>query len=279
MGRGSLYDIIHDANYPLAFPLVMKLSIDILKGLQFIHSSGFVHRDMKYVPLLLPLFHPPPSSPSQSKINRSLNLLVDSNWNMKIADFGLSCAKAQASTSNTQVSLLWTAPEILLQEPNCYSERSDLYAYVTERGDGKWEGKEKGRGNKNSIWLIGSESYSGRCWHARIRSTRSTARPSTTPSSQVTNSFPSSCHYPEGQTDKSQIGKRPQIESTWDEQYATGMIAMWAPKVADRPSVREARLKLEAITIPSMDRMTSFSFSEGSSGYATYKREQDERGK
>ena len=54
MGRGSLYDIIHDANYPLAFPLVMKLSIDILKGLQFIHSSGFVHRDMKYV-LPLPL--------------------------------------------------------------------------------------------------------------------------------------------------------------------------------------------------------------------------------
>ena len=142
---------------------------------------------------------------------------------------------------------------------------------------GGGRGQERGRGNKNSRWLIGSESYSGRCWHARIRSTRSTARPSTTPSSQVTNSFPSSCHYPEGQTDKSQIGKRPQIESTWDEQYATGMIAMWAPKVADRPSVREARLKLEAITIPSMDRMTSFSFSEGSSGYATYKREQDEK--
>lgn len=48
MSRGSLYDIIYDPYIALPFSLVVKLSIDILKGLQFIHSSGFIHRDMKY---------------------------------------------------------------------------------------------------------------------------------------------------------------------------------------------------------------------------------------
>lgn len=53
---------------------------------------------------------------------------MDTNWNIKIADFGLSCAKNHTS-SDAQCSLLWTSPEILSQEPNCYSEKSDLYAY------------------------------------------------------------------------------------------------------------------------------------------------------
>lgn len=59
---------------------------DTLKGLQFIHSAGFVHRDLK-----------------------SPNLLVDRSWNVKISDFGLSCLKTKSDTE-AQISLLWTAP-------------------------------------------------------------------------------------------------------------------------------------------------------------------------
>lgn len=62
------------------------------------------------------------------RIIRSPNLLVDANWTIKIADFGLSCAKSQI-TDDVQISLLWTAPEILMREKNCYSEKSDVYRY------------------------------------------------------------------------------------------------------------------------------------------------------
>ena len=37
------------------------------KGMHFLHSSGIVHRDLK-----------------------SLNLLLDSKWNVKVSDFGLT---------------------------------------------------------------------------------------------------------------------------------------------------------------------------------------------
>ena len=59
---------------------------------------------------------------------------MDKNWNIKIADFGLSCAKGHAS-GGEQVSLLWTAPEVLQQEQNCYSDKSDVYRYEEEQKD------------------------------------------------------------------------------------------------------------------------------------------------
>eukprot|EP00026_Physarum_polycephalum_P000443 Phypoly_transcript_00444.p1 GENE.Phypoly_transcript_00444~~Phypoly_transcript_00444.p1 ORF type:complete len:909 (-),score=141.61 Phypoly_transcript_00444:1068-3794(-) len=106
MSRGSLYDLLRDQNMEIPFNLSVRMAIDCLKGLQFIHSAGFVHRDLK-----------------------SPNLLVDKSWNIKIADFGLSCGKQQAS-EEVQVSLLWTAPEILKLEKNCYTERSDMYSFA-----------------------------------------------------------------------------------------------------------------------------------------------------
>lgn len=63
--------------------------LDVLKGLQFIHSAGLLHRDLK-----------------------SPNLLVDRKWTLKIADFGLSVAKHQQN-DDAQISLLWTAPGII----------------------------------------------------------------------------------------------------------------------------------------------------------------------
>lgn len=105
MARGSLYDVLQNDKLQLPFPLLRNMIVDVLKGLQFIHSAGIIHRDLK-----------------------SPNLLVDKNWTIKIADFGLSCAKAD-SKDDAQISLLWTAPEVLLQEKACYSEKSDIYSF------------------------------------------------------------------------------------------------------------------------------------------------------
>ena len=43
------------------FGLVLKLAYQAAKGMHFLHSSGIVHRDLK-----------------------SLNLLLDAKWNVKV---------------------------------------------------------------------------------------------------------------------------------------------------------------------------------------------------
>lgn len=105
MPRGSLHDIIHNDRITLPLPLIRNMALDVLKGLHFIHSAGFIHRDLK-----------------------SPNLLVDRSWNIKIADFGLSALKTD-SCSDAQVSLLWTAPEVLMKRAGCYTEKSDVYSF------------------------------------------------------------------------------------------------------------------------------------------------------
>lgn len=62
-----------------------------------------------------------------------------------------------------------------------------------------------------------------------------------------------------------EIGKRPEISQNWDDQFTEIMAHCWAPKPEARPTVREARMKLESIA-PSVERMSSYSISS-SSGY------------
>lgn len=85
--------------------LCYKLSIDGAKGMLYLHTLNppLIHRDIK-----------------------SPNLLIDDNWNAKIADFGLS-RYLDDRTRSKAGSPLWVAPEILLGEGfDCYS---DVYSF------------------------------------------------------------------------------------------------------------------------------------------------------
>lgn len=62
MTRGSLLDVLQITS-TLPTRVVVEMALDVLKGLQFIHSSGIIHRDLK-----------------------SPNLLVDQNWRVKVRD-------------------------------------------------------------------------------------------------------------------------------------------------------------------------------------------------
>jgi serine/threonine protein kinase len=48
MPRGNLYDVLHDNTIKLPFSMIRSMALHIVKGLQFIHSAGMIHRDLKY---------------------------------------------------------------------------------------------------------------------------------------------------------------------------------------------------------------------------------------
>lgn len=91
MHNGSLYDILHDENMriPLTWSNKISFAFDAAKGMAFLHGNNpaFLHRDLK-----------------------SLNLLVDEKWNVKVSDFGMTTFKEE--NKGDMGSIFWTAPEV-----------------------------------------------------------------------------------------------------------------------------------------------------------------------
>ena len=68
MGLGSLYEFLNNNHVDhIPFQMKVKMASQAATGMHFLHSSGIVHRDLK-----------------------SLNVLIDTKWNVKISDFGLT---------------------------------------------------------------------------------------------------------------------------------------------------------------------------------------------
>lgn len=75
MPRGTLHDHLHGGLSPLNWSLRLKISMQAAKGLEYLHKDAappIIHRDVK-----------------------TLNILLDSDWGARIADFGLltSCER------------------------------------------------------------------------------------------------------------------------------------------------------------------------------------------
>ena len=113
--RGSLFDVLKAARRnpaSLPWPLRLRMAIEAAQGMHYLHSSSppVIHRDLK-----------------------SLNLLVDADHHIKVADFGLSRMLSDASLSlqssgtMNNVNPRWLAPELL--RGGKASPASDLYAY------------------------------------------------------------------------------------------------------------------------------------------------------
>jgi len=111
MERGSLDKILHSREQ-IDWSRKLQLALGISRGLTCLHRRNILHRDLK-----------------------SLNILVNRNWEAKITDFGLSKMNASSvMTSLVYGTLLWTAPEILNTNPHAtqempYSKGSDIYGF------------------------------------------------------------------------------------------------------------------------------------------------------
>ncbi|CAL5431300.1 unnamed protein product [Camellia sinensis] len=111
MQNGSLETQLHGPSHgsALNWHLRMKIALDTARGLEYLHehcNPPVIHRDLK-----------------------SSNILLDSNFNAKLSDFGLAVTNGSQYKKNIKLSgtLGYVAPEYLLDGK--LTDKSDVYAF------------------------------------------------------------------------------------------------------------------------------------------------------
>ncbi|KAK2707031.1 mitogen-activated protein kinase kinase kinase kinase 5-like isoform X2 [Artemia franciscana] len=106
-GGGSLQDIYHVTG-PLSEPQIAYVCRETLYGLQYLHTMGRMHRDIK-----------------------GANILLSDNGEVKLADFGVS-AQITATLSKRKSFIgtpYWMAPEVAaVERKGGYNQQCDIWA-------------------------------------------------------------------------------------------------------------------------------------------------------
>lgn len=106
MNQGSLDKVLRA--YPkLDWRVRLSMAIDMARGLYYLHhqSPPILHRDLK-----------------------SLNILVDEHFRVKLADFGLSADKTE-HIKMKMGTLNWVAPECIDASGSPYDEKADMWSF------------------------------------------------------------------------------------------------------------------------------------------------------
>jgi len=102
---GNLHDALHERKLRFDFRTNLSLMKQVAFGLNYLHLSNIIHRDLKLA-----------------------NILMDKHMNVKLCDFGLSITKKPNFEVTESVgSPLWRAPEVLLKKP--YNQAADIYSF------------------------------------------------------------------------------------------------------------------------------------------------------
>uniref|UniRef100_A0A8C8BQP7 Guanylate cyclase n=1 Tax=Otus sunia TaxID=257818 RepID=A0A8C8BQP7_9STRI len=110
--RGSLQDILENESITLDWMFRYSLTLDIVKGMQFLHNGVIVsHGNLK-----------------------SSNCVVDSRFVLKITDYGLESFRVAPDGEDSHALFakkLWTAPELLRMElpPARGTQKGDVYSF------------------------------------------------------------------------------------------------------------------------------------------------------
>ncbi|KAJ7001548.1 serine/threonine-protein kinase STY46 isoform X2 [Populus alba] len=105
MYGGSVYDYLHKQRGVFKLPNLLKVAIDVSKGMDYLHQNNIIHRDLK-----------------------AANLLMDENEVVKVADFGVARVKAQTGIMTAETGTYrWMAPEVI--EHKTYDHKADVFSF------------------------------------------------------------------------------------------------------------------------------------------------------
>ncbi|KAJ6305410.1 hypothetical protein OIU78_020866 [Salix suchowensis] len=106
LSEGSLRAYLHKLEHKaLSFEKLMTIALDIARGMEYIHSQGVIHRDLK-----------------------PENVLIDKEFHLKIADFGIACGEAYYDLpADDPGTYRWMAPEMIKKKS--YGRKVDVYSF------------------------------------------------------------------------------------------------------------------------------------------------------
>ncbi|KAM1045800.1 hypothetical protein FF1_036704 [Malus domestica] len=106
LSEGSLRAYLHKLEEKsLPLEKLVAIALDIARGMEYIHSQGVIHRDLK-----------------------PENVLVDAEFHLKIADFGIACEEVYCdSLSDDPGTYRWMAPEMIKRKS--YGRKVDVYSF------------------------------------------------------------------------------------------------------------------------------------------------------
>ncbi|XP_030521396.1 serine/threonine-protein kinase STY8-like isoform X2 [Rhodamnia argentea] len=106
MPGGSLYSYLHKNHNVLKLPQLLKFAIDVCEGMEYLHKSNIIHRDLK-----------------------TANLLMDNHNVVKVADFGVARFQSQGGVMTAETGTYrWMAPEVINHQP--YDEKADVFSFA-----------------------------------------------------------------------------------------------------------------------------------------------------
>ncbi|KAJ7978664.1 putative Protein kinase [Quillaja saponaria] len=106
MSGGSVYDYLHKQKGVFKLPSLLRVAIDVSKGMNYLHQNNIIHRDLK-----------------------AANLLMDENHIVKVADFGVARVKSQTGIMTAETGTYrWMAPEVIEHKP--YDHKADVFSFA-----------------------------------------------------------------------------------------------------------------------------------------------------
>ncbi|XP_015575658.1 serine/threonine-protein kinase STY46 isoform X3 [Ricinus communis] len=105
MCGGSMFDFLHKQKQSLDLQSLLRVAIDVSKGMNYLHQNNIIHRDLK-----------------------AANLLMDENKVVKVADFGVARVEDQSGVMTAETGTYrWMAPEVIEHKP--YGRKVDVFSF------------------------------------------------------------------------------------------------------------------------------------------------------